>query len=661
MRYLTLLLFLLESVLLAGQTTDSLPDLTSSTFELGEVLVKANRMNDTFHTVSVARMEQFNRLQASTALNLLPGVTLANVGPRNESVVYIRGFDLRQVPVFIDGVPVYVPYDGYVDLARFTTADLSSVRVDKGFSSLLYGPNTMGGAINLVSRKPDKKLEYDARLGTFSGEGRRLSANVGSNFGQWYLQGNVSYLEQATFPLSADFEPVETEDGGNREKAGRSDFKVNLKAGFRPNDTDEYALGYVRQEGVKGNPPYTGTDPDVRIRFWDWPFWDKESLYFLSNTQIGRSSSVSVRLYYDRFENALFSYDDATYTTQERPFAFQSFYDDYAYGGNARFSTQFSPSHELQASVYFKHDTHRENNLGEPQRRMADNTFSLALEDQLSLNSRLRLSSGMSYNLRSSIAAEDYLADENRIVSFEPNDNAAFNLQAGLWYDLSKGQTLRLTAARKTRFATIKDRYSYRLGRALPNPELEAEAALHLEVSYQARLLKDGRLSLEANLYQSNLSNTIQQVDNVQDGLFQLQNTGSSRFRGAELSLAYRGAEYLGLGANYSYIEQENLNRPDIRFTNVPPHKFFVYGTFKPWSPLEVLLSAEYNDRRFSQSYGVAADAFTVVNTSAEATIRPWLRLQGGINNLLDTHYELVEGFPEAGRNFFLTLIVQNP
>ncbi|CAG5074652.1 Vitamin B12 transporter BtuB [Dyadobacter sp. CECT 9623] len=78
----------------------------------------------------------------SNALNILPGVSIANVGQRNESVVYVRGFDLRQVPVFIDGVPVYVPYDGYVDMGRFTTFDLAEINVSKGFASILYGANT---------------------------------------------------------------------------------------------------------------------------------------------------------------------------------------------------------------------------------------------------------------------------------------------------------------------------------------------------------------------------------------------------------------------------------------------------------------------------------------------------------------------------------------
>ncbi len=123
-------------------------------------------------------------------------MSIANVGPRNESVVYVRGFDLRQVPVFIDGVPVYVPYDGYVDMGRFTTFDLAEINVSKGFASILYGANTMGGAINLVSRKPVSKFEINGRAGVFSGDGYRWNVNAGSRFGKFFYQVGASQLKQ---------------------------------------------------------------------------------------------------------------------------------------------------------------------------------------------------------------------------------------------------------------------------------------------------------------------------------------------------------------------------------------------------------------------------------------------------------------------------------
>ncbi|GAB3973449.1 hypothetical protein GCM10028806_27310 [Spirosoma terrae] len=113
-------------------------------FSLGEVTVLGRRGVDSTNTAFSRQIEAFNRLDVGRALNVLPGVTLSSVGARNETMVYVRGFDLRQVPVFIDGIPVYVPYDGYVDLGRFTTFDLAEVNVAKGFSSVTYGPNTLG-------------------------------------------------------------------------------------------------------------------------------------------------------------------------------------------------------------------------------------------------------------------------------------------------------------------------------------------------------------------------------------------------------------------------------------------------------------------------------------------------------------------------------------
>ena len=67
--------------------------------------------------------------------------------------------------MFLDGVPLYVPYDGYVDFGRFTTFDLARIEVASGAASLLYGPNILGGAINLISRRPERPFEADLRLG----------------------------------------------------------------------------------------------------------------------------------------------------------------------------------------------------------------------------------------------------------------------------------------------------------------------------------------------------------------------------------------------------------------------------------------------------------------------------------------------------------------
>jgi len=121
-------------------------------YELGTIQVVADAQalgtigpDQVASVVTLEEMRRHSRDNVADALDLLSGVSVAS-NSRNELTVFVRGFDPRQVPLFIDGIPIYVPYDGYVDFGRFTTADLSAIQVAKGFSSVAYGPNALGGA-----------------------------------------------------------------------------------------------------------------------------------------------------------------------------------------------------------------------------------------------------------------------------------------------------------------------------------------------------------------------------------------------------------------------------------------------------------------------------------------------------------------------------------
>ncbi|CCH55743.1 iron complex outermembrane recepter protein [Fibrisoma limi BUZ 3] len=646
----------LPQVLLGQLVSNDTSQFHNRVFRLGEVTVSGQRSTDSVSQATIRHIEAFNRTDAARALSLLPGVTLASVGARNESVVFVRGFDLRQVPVFIDGVPVYVPYDGYVDLARFTTFDLSEINVSKGFTSVVYGPNTLGGAINLVSRRPQQRLEFDGRAGLLSGRGHRLNLNIGSNLGKFYVQGSASQFKQSTFPLSADFTPKPLEDGGDRDNAFRDDVKYTLKAGFTPNATDEYAISYVNQQGAKGTPPYVGSDPLQRARFWRWPYWDKESWYFISRTALSTNSYVKARLYYDRFKNRLDAYDDATYTTQRRPSSFQSFYNDDTYGGLIEYGNQLTKQHSLRASIHYKQDRHRENNAGEPVRTFIDNTMSIGLEDVFSLGKGWSLVPGISLNTRNNLRAENYDSNTKRVTDFADNDSQAFNGQLGLFYAPTQFRQLSLTAARQTRFATIKDRYSFRLGAAIPNPDLKAESALHYELAYGDRIAR--LLQVKASVFYSRITDVIQQVNNVQPNIFQLQNTGEAEFYGAELSMNVPISTAFQTGVQYSYLERKNLSNPTIQFIDVPNHKLLLYAVVQPIRRVSLVGSLDYNSARYSTSYGIRAAAYTLVNARASVQLIRYVAIEGGVNNLFDRNYALVEGFPEAGRNYFVNLVI---
>lgn len=636
---------------------------SSRVFRLGEVTVLGRRDLDSNHTARSGQMEAFNRLDVGRAVNLLPGVTLSNVGARNETMVHVRGFDLRQVPVFIDGIPVYVPYDGYVDLGRFTTFDLAEVNVAKGFSSVTYGPNTMGGAINLVSRRPQQRLEFEGRAGLMSGQGHRLNLNIGTNLGKFYLQGSASQLKQETFPLSADFITRPQEDGGNRENAYRNDRKYSLKAGFTPNATDEYTVSYVNQKGTKGTPPYAGTDSRQNTRFWQWPNWDKESWYFISRTALTTSSYLKVRLFYDRFKNLLRAFDDNTYSTQRRGSSFNSYYNDDTKGGSLEYANRLADRHNLKASFHYKQDRHRENNLGEPVRTFIDQTLSVGVEDVYRLTSRLSLVPGVSYNSRQSLRAENYESATKLITPFAGNNSAALNAQAGLFYTPTSNRQLSLTVARKTRFATIKDRYSYRMGAAIPNPDLKAETATHVEAAYNDlfRMGSSGRsLTLQGSLFYSGLTDAIQQVNDVQPGVYQFQNTGRAEFYGGDVSVNVPVGKLVQAGAQYSYIHRQNLSNPELKFVDVPDHKVLLFAQAQLLRRATLVGNLEYNSTRYSTSYGTQAGGFLVAYAKASVRVWRYVSLEGGVNNLFDRNYALAEGFPEPGRNYFVNLLITN-
>ncbi|SEI38323.1 iron complex outermembrane recepter protein [Dyadobacter sp. SG02] len=653
MRKLLLLLLTHLSFAALAQETPSSAD---RTFQLGEVRVSGISNRDSIASrLSYRTIEQFNRNDLSNALNILPGVSIANVGPRNESVVYVRGFDLRQVPVYIDGVPVYVPYDGYVDMGRFTTFDLAEVNVSKGFASILYGANTMGGAINLVSRKPVSKFEINGRAGVFSGDGYRWNVNAGSRLGKFFYQVGASQLKQDTYPLSDDFKPRKYQQTADRENAYRDDLKFSVKAGFTPNATDEYVIGYINQHGEKGTPPYVGDDSKITTRFWKWPKWNKQSLYFISNTAVGEKSKVKTRLYYDTFVNSLFSYDDTTYTAQTKGYAFQSFYDDYTLGGNAEFESRAWDNNVFKFNVQYKRDIHREHDKGEPVQSYIDNTVSIGIENTYQIIPSLAVVPGISFNARNASQAQEYNATTKELSDFADSKNNAVNAQIGLFWDITASHSLRGTVARKTRFATIKDRYSYRMGQAIPNPDLHSEVALNYDLGYSGKVAE--KLALQASIFQSNIDDIIQQVDNVQPGRFQLQNAGKARFYGAEAGFDYQIINGLKLGSNYSFIKRKNKTNPAILFTNVPEHKVFAYADFSFLKVANLLASVENNSSRYSTSYGTKAGAYTLVNAKASVKLYKFISAEAGINNIFDKNYTLVEGFPEAGRNFFVNLV----
>jgi iron complex outermembrane recepter protein len=91
-------------------------------------------------------------------LELVPGVWIRpRMGAADESQLSIRGsglrnnFHLRGVNVLLDGFP-YGNADGFADFESLELLDTKRVEVYKGANALRFGGNTLGGAINFVTK-----------------------------------------------------------------------------------------------------------------------------------------------------------------------------------------------------------------------------------------------------------------------------------------------------------------------------------------------------------------------------------------------------------------------------------------------------------------------------------------------------------------------------
>ncbi|NKF23906.1 TonB-dependent receptor [Solimonas sp. C16B3] len=642
---------------------------TADVFTLGTVEVIGEKLPDaaavTTDSIDASTLAARHRDDLSTALDLVPGVAIQEAGQRRERTVAVRGFTSREVPLFIDGVPVYVPYDGVVDLGRFGVDYVSQIIVSKGLASLLYGPNTLGGAINVVSRRPSQPFEAHARLETelddhFDDIEQRVSASLGGVHGAWYANANVSYTNADGYRLPHDFTPTTAEDGGKRNNADSRDTVISAKIGYAPNAGNEFALSYYRQDGSKDDPPYAGTSSSVKPRYWQWPYWDKQSVYFVARNAIAAQGTLRWRLYYDSFKNALESYDDDTYTTQTRPYAFHgSHYDDYSVGGSADFEWRWTAQQTTRIAAHYRNDVHREAEESPyaPQERLDIPTYDIAIEHEWWVLPTLSLTPGYSHMVQPGRTVHVYNDDDEPIVPVRVDSADADNAQLVAAWHVTTQQTVYAGISRKTRFPTLKERFSGGLGTVVPNPSLDPESAMHYEIGYEA---KTGSLHTKIALYESRLHDAIEAV-NVDASLCatdssdctQEQNIGRQRNRGIEASADWSPLATLLLNAQLDIVDVDNLSDSSLKSTGTPEFKYQLGADWQFMPQWRLRADLDHESKRYSDTAGDRiAGAFTLANAFVRYEPLPQLGIEIGGRNLSDARYAYEEGFYQAGRTW---------
>jgi iron complex outermembrane receptor protein len=196
--------------------------------QLEEVVVTAQKRSENIQDVPIAvsafgsaQLEQRGISSISQLSNLAPNVNLDAGTPFSGSdtvlSAYIRGIGQDDFAFNLDpGVGVYV--DG-VYLARSvgantTMLDVDRVEVLKGPQGTLFGRNTIGGAISIVTRDPGK--EFMVKGDVTTGSRQRFDAKVSFDvpFTDWILS-TISFSSQKQTGYQHRIPFVQTNAGGS--------------------------------------------------------------------------------------------------------------------------------------------------------------------------------------------------------------------------------------------------------------------------------------------------------------------------------------------------------------------------------------------------------------------------------------------------------------
>ena len=578
-------------------------------------------------------------------LEVIPDIYVS-IGRKNEANIYFRGFDQSQIAVLIDGLPVYVPYDGSFDFTELVSDILKKVKVSSSTGSVIYGPNTMGGVVNIITESPEKdKVNVKAALGRNMDKSVNLFAS--KRLGRLSFGMDGSYEKSDGYYISEDFIPDLNEDGRVRENSDYEKKVANLKVFYEPPAFGNIGLKLGVIDNVKGIPPEVGT---TKPRYWRFTTWQKKTVKLMWTYDV-KETEMRANAFYDTYYNVLDSYDDSTYTTQRARYAFHSTYDDYTVGSNLLTETKL-PLINIRTGLHYKKDVHRaQDDYDEEWERYEMATYSFGVETDAKFTPKLTSTGGIGLSyMRPLYANGGDLRDP--IFTYDP----LFSIQ----YRAAAGTKLHLSFTGKTRFPTMKELYSEYLGRNVPNPDLKEERSFNFEFGITQVVAKKHQVSFV--IYDSEIRDVIEDVvvDTVND-LEQLQNIGKARFAGVSLEVSGTVGRF-DYHVSYSYLNAKDLEGKEI-LEDRPEQRGSIYFGYKLPYDVKGFVGINYTGSRYYYDRDVndylKLPDYTLVNLKLSKKIK-FLELYFKVNNLLDVNYGRDKGFPcpgryyEAGLNFSL-------
>ena len=206
-----LLIFCSVSVLTAAQASDAevvaLPD-----------IIVSNDANDSINNpahssteFNRASLDAVNRADLNGVLRGLPSTGISQSNGNSASNIILRGAGGGLGLVNLDGIPLFGNFTAFFPLSHYPLDLLNRVSVDRGHDEAQSSSRTLGGAINLSSRKlNDGQAFLHTEGGSFGTVRNNVGLGLQNKLGNWSFAGGQSNIFEGISQASPS-------NGGNNE------------------------------------------------------------------------------------------------------------------------------------------------------------------------------------------------------------------------------------------------------------------------------------------------------------------------------------------------------------------------------------------------------------------------------------------------------------
>jgi iron complex outermembrane receptor protein len=425
---------------------------------------------------------------------------------RGEMELSVRGSDSRQAAVLLDGVPITLGWDHRTDPSLVPLTGAQNLIIVRGLASLLNGPNTLGGSIEVSHDNAFGRLDA-GRLWGGAGvdENAAYVASIGGSSravaiagGTVSLRGGLARRERDGFTLPGDATDSTSVDG---LRTNSDLLETDAFASVRWSGAAGRALGLT----VSGFNAERGVPPEEHItapRLWRYPY-NTRALAALS----AKAGAFSTPFGFGTLEfgggyNAgrlkIESFSDRSYQTVTG----EELGNERTWTGRGLFTHSLPGSSRFSAALTMAKVDYAESLPPAPVADYQQRLLSAGGEFDIPLTARMALAFGAVYD-RASTPVTGGRAQQ------QPFENVGW--RAGLTHDANAETRLHLSVSQRSRFPSLRELYSGALNRYLPNPNLKPETLLGFEtgITVDRELGPIPDATLQMNAFHHNLDDAV--------------------------------------------------------------------------------------------------------------------------------------------------------